>query len=455
MRDIVEAITNVGGTCFEVGGCVRDSFLNVESKDIDIEVYGLDADTLTNVLSEFGKVNTVGASFGVIKLTTETDDFDFTLPRRDSKVGNGHKGFTVEVDHNMTLLQASSRRDFTINSISRNVLMNEIYDPFNGEQDLKDGILRATSPLFADDPLRVLRGFQFAGRFDLTVAPITAELCSGLVNEFEHLSIERVWGEWFKWATKSTVPSSGLRFLKDTGWLSLFPELNDLVDVPQDPTWHPEGDVWVHTLHVVDDAVRVADRENLTGDDRAILILSALCHDLGKPSTTEMVDGRWRSRGHCEEGVDITRSFLESIGCPNSMIKVIEPLVDAHLFHASGDFTKRAVRRLALRLGDATISQLLWLIEADMGGRPPLQGGLSENALKLRDLAEGMNVVHDAPTPIMGGRHLIQLGLKPSELFGSILNHAFQAQLDGVFDNDVDGFEWLTNFVGTNNESNL
>ena len=449
MKNIIEAVTKSGGTCFEVGGCVRDSFLNAKSKDIDIEVFDISAETLMDVLKDFGKVCAVGASFGVIKLTTDDgQDFDFSLPRRDSKVGLLHRDFKVEVDSTMTLREASSRRDFTINSISRNILTGEILDIFGGVDDLKNRTLRATSPAFIEDPLRVLRGFQFAGRFDMDVDFDTANMCLDLIDEFKHLSIERVWTEFHKWATKSTVPSKGLKFLHDTGWLGLFPELRNLLCIPQDPVWHPEGDVWVHTLHVCDEAVRIADRENLSEDDRLILVLSALCHDLGKPNTTEMIDGRWRSRGHCEEGVDLTRSFLESIGCPNSVIKVVEPLVESHLFHASGDFTKRAVRRLALRLGDATIDQLLLLIEADMGGRPPLKGGLSDNALKLKALAEGMNVQKAPPKSIMGGKHLIQLGLFPSVEFGVILEQSFQAQLDGVFDNEIDGLEFLKTLLG-------
>ena len=448
MKNIIEKIDDVGGRCLLVGGCVRDSFLNVESKDIDIEVFNVDADTLTDVLKEFGKVCTVGASFGVIKLTTpDGEDFDFTLPRKDSKTDAGHKGFTVEVDHNMSIREASSRRDFTINSISQDILTGEIHDPFNGVEHLKAGILRATSPQFSEDPLRVLRGFQFAGRFNLDVEFDTGQMCLGLIDEFKHLSIERVWGEFHKWASKSKVPSKGLEFLHDTGWLGLFPELRDMLCIPQDPEWHPEGDVWVHTLHVVNEAVKIADREKLSEDDRVTLVLASLCHDMGKPKTTEMIDGRWRSRGHCEDGVPITRSFLESIGCNPSRIDVIESLVAEHLFHANGDFKKRGVRRLALRLGDATINQLLLLIEADMGGRPPLKGGLSDNAIKLKEMAEGLNVVSDAPTKIMGGKHLIKLGLTPSKKFGLILEQAFNAQLDGVFDNEVDGLEFLKNLI--------
>lgn len=448
MRHLIQSITNAGGKCFKVGGCVRDSFLNIPSKDIDIEVYNIDDKTLIDVLQEYGKVSTVGASFGVIKLTTPRgEDYDFTLPRKDSKVGDGHRGFHVEVDHNLTIKEASSRRDFTINAISQDILSYEIYDPFDGQYDLKCGRLRAVSPKFAEDPLRVLRGFQFAGRFDMVVDFPTANMCFDLIDEFKTISVERVWGEFYKWASKSIKPSSGLQFLHDTGWVGLFPELRDMLYIPQDPTYHPEGDVWVHTLHVCDEAVKIADRENLSDDERVILVLASLCHDLGKVTTTELIDGRWRSRGHCEAGVDLARSFLESIGCPESMIKVIEPLVEAHLFHINKDFSKRAVRRLSLKLGDANINQLLFLIEADHSGRPPLLGGLPESALKLKKMAGELNLNTESEKPIMMGRDLIQLGFKPSKEFGDILNKSFSAQLDGVFDNRIDGFEFLKTII--------
>ncbi|MFM9960447.1 MAG: HD domain-containing protein [Planctomycetaceae bacterium] len=258
------------------------------------------------------------------------------------------------------------------------------------------------------------------------------------------VSVERVWGEWHKWATRSTLPSRGLQALAESDCLDLYPELAALPGVPQDPQWHPEGDVWVHTRHVCDAASRIADRDALEDDERAILLFAALCHDLGKATTTEFFDGHWRAHGHCDAGVPLARTFLTRIGCPEAIIEVIEPLVAEHLVHAQRDMSARTVRRLAERLGKATIAQLVRLIEADMNGRPPLPGGLPPAVQTLVELAEGMNVDRSRPKPLILGRHLIALGHRPDVWFGEVLKQCFEAQLDGVFSTEIDGIEFLT-----------
>lgn len=237
---IITDIEAEGGTCYQVGGCVRDRLLGVAPKDIDVEVYAMKSDALISVLARYGKVSTVGAAFGVIKVRVGETEFDFSMPRRDSKSGAGHKGFIVETDSRMTLPEAAARRDFTINAISQDTQGN-IHDPYNGAADLEQRILRHVSPAFAEDPLRVLRGMQFAARFDMSVAQETAALCRSLLPAYGTLSIERVWTEWQKWATKGRVPSRGLSFLYRTGWINLYPELAALIGLPQEPEWHPEG----------------------------------------------------------------------------------------------------------------------------------------------------------------------------------------------------------------------
>lgn len=445
---IIDAITLAGGRAFEVGGCVRDGILGLPCKDLDIEVFHISAADLTVVLSRFGRVNEVGVSFGVIKLKiADGTEFDFTLPRRENKSGQGHRGFQVEVDHAMTLHEAAARRDFTINAISRCPQTGELHDPHGGLGDLERRILRATSSHFAEDPLRVLRGMQFAARFDLVLDQQTAELARTLRDEYPTLSLERVWGEWHKWATRSTLPSRGLQVLADSGWLNLYPELAALPGVPQDPQWHPEGDVWVHTLHVCDAAARIADRDALVGEERAVLLFAALCHDLGKATTTEFFDGHWRAHGHCEAGVPLSRSFLTCIGCPEALIEVVEPLVCEHLVHAQRDMSSRTVRRLADRLGKATITQLVRLIEADMNGRPPLPGGLPPAVQTLVELAESMNVDRSRPKPLILGRHLISLGHRPDVWFGEVLKQCFEAQLDGQFETEEHGLQFLTSLL--------
>lgn len=448
MNHILEAITKAGGDPIKVGGCVRDKLLGLESKDIDIEVFGLSAEDLCNVLRQFGKVGIVGESFGVIKLTTEEDNFDFSLPRRDNKTGRGHRGFQIKVDQNLTPTEAALRRDFTINAIGER-LDGKLVDPFGGEKDIKDRILRATSEHFSEDPLRVLRGFQFASRFQLIADTRTIEMCQQLITEADTIAIERTWGEWEKWGTKGTVPSLGLRFLANTNWITLHPELENLIGVPQDPEWHPEGCAWTHTLHVCDAAAHICEREGLKGEDRTTIILAALCHDLGKAlpehgGTTVFQNGRWRSPGHAEAGISLSRRFLERIGCLERIIERVLPLVAEHMVCTTvSEINDRMVRRLAVRLGKATIRELLLILEADHSGRPPLPGGLPPPAKGIIEIAKRLAVEAEKPKPIIGGRHLLDRGYTPGPFFGKVIGQCYEAQLDGRFSDEDDAVWFL------------
>lgn len=436
MKNVLDALVAAGGRPLFVGGCVRDELLNVESKDVDVEVYGLPLETLVDVLRPFGKVSEVGKSFGVVKLTTVDGDFDFTLPRLDNKSGTGHKGFDCVVDHTLTPKESAARRDFTMNSVAKTV-DGVLVDPFDGAADLRDRVLRATGPAFAEDPLRVLRGFQFAGRFEMTVEADTADMCRGLSGEFHDLPLERVSAEFLKWATKSVKPSMGLDFLKTVGWLELFPELFALVGVQQDPEWHPEGDVWAHTCMVVDEAADLANRDNLNDHDRTVLVLAALCHDLGKATTTAFTDGRWRAPGHASAGADLTESFLLSVGL-HQFVNEVVPLVVEHMAHCASDMSPRTVRRLANRVHPATVEQLARVVEADHSGRSPLPKGLPDAAKTMLVLSRELAVNNAKPKPVLMGRHLVELGHKPGPNFKVLLDRAFAAQLDGEF-SDVSG----------------
>jgi tRNA nucleotidyltransferase (CCA-adding enzyme) len=441
---IIRAIAEAGGVAYQVGGCVRDQILDRPNKDLDIEVFHLDAPTLVRLLSQFGRVNEVGVSFGVIKLHTgRHEEIDFTLPRRESKVGRGHRGFQVEVDHTMTVAEAAKRRDFTINAIYRNAHDHTLLDPHGGIPDLEARILRATSEHFSEDPLRVLRGMQFAARFNANMTNDTLAMCRTLSPEYDSLAVERVWHEWSKWATQGHVPSQGLRLLDQSTWINHYPELLALQGVLQDPTWHPEGDVWIHTLHVCDAAATIAERESLDGDERTILLLAALCHDLGKPATTVWSQGRWRSPEHAQAGVPIAEQFLRRIGCPAAIVDVVLPLVAEHLSHLQLPITARSVRRLAVRLGKASIVQLARLIEADLSGRPPLPARASDELRQLVELAKVNEVLHEKPPRLVQGRHLIELGYTPKRWFGKKLDDCYEAQLEGAFDNEASGIAFL------------
>lgn len=449
---ILKSIMAAGGRPYEVGGCVRDRLLGVAVKDVDIEVFQLGPERLIAVLRPFGRVDQVGMSFGVIKLRTRGGvELDFTLPRRESKSGRGHRGFQVELDHTMTIAEAAARRDFTINAIYRCPLEGQIVDPHGGQADLNAGILRATSHHFVEDPLRVLRGMQFASRFNFKLDPATRAMCQTLREEADTLVVDRVWQEWLKWATRSAYPGAGLTCLEETGWIAVYPELQAMVGVPQDPEWHPEGDVWVHTRLVCDAAATIAARDQLSDDERMVLLFAALCHDFGKPATTRFLDGHWRAHGHCEAGVELAERFLTRIGCPMRYIEQVKPLVAEHLVHVQPKFSPQSVRRLANRLAPASIIQLSRLIEADMNGRPPHPGGLPDSAQRLLELAGQLQLEKEKPRPIVQGRHIIQCGHEPAPWFGPVLKICFEAQLDGHFIDETGGIAFLTTLLDTQN----
>jgi len=445
LQKIVDRVVDLGGRALLVGGAVRD-FISTGAapKDFDVEIHGLSVDAVKKLLSDFGDVKAVGESFGVLKLTDdEHNDFDFSLPRRESKQGKGHKGFLVELDETMTPREAASRRDFTINSMMFDLATGQLDDPFNGQQDLEAGILRHTSDAFADDPLRPLRGMQFAGRFGFVIAPETCELTKTLVHEFHALSVERVWGEWHKWATKSRFPSKGIQALVDMGWDVLFPEIAVLKGLEQEASWHPEGCVLSHTMHTVDAALEIADRDGLVGDERAIALFGALCHDFGKSETTSLnEDGRIISHGHDRAGAPIAEAFMLRIGAPNSFLVAVPALVGEHMVHVSGNLCAKGVRRLADRIdGKTTIEMLDRIIEADHNGRPPLPKG--HPVPELMQLARELAVERSKPQPILAGRHLIALGMKPGVGFGKILKEAYELQLNGILCAEHEAVDWV------------
>jgi tRNA nucleotidyltransferase (CCA-adding enzyme) len=421
-----------------VGGFVRDSLLGIQSKDVDIEVYGMPVDAIVATLAPHFSLDVVGKSFGVIKIDNE---IDVSIPRRESKIGMGHRDFKIDPDPNMTVEDAAARRDFTINSMA----MREdgtIVDPFNGRRDLLLPVLRATSKAFQEDALRVLRAMQFAARFAGPIADHnTMDMARAMYSEFDFLPKERIWEEWKKFATKGRDAFYGFLVLTETEWIKHFPELNAMIGVPQDPEWHPEGCVWTHTVLVVQEAINIAIREQLGDEDRMILFFAALCHDMAKPATTKMEGGRWRAKGHCEQGADIAESFLNRIGAPKWLINHVKPLVVAHLVHSAGKPTDRAVRRLALRLRPSNINMLSMLIEADHSGRPPLPKG--NPFIEWTEAARKLNIAAVQPTPILRGRDLIAIGVKPGREMGPLLDKAFEAQLDGAFSNLDEAIVWF------------
>ena len=443
VRSVAELVKRAGGRALLVGGCVRDALLGLEPKDFDIECFGISASDLQAALKERFELDLVGLSFGVIKL--KHLEIDVALPRRETKLGLGHRAFEMEHDPTLTLEEASARRDFTVNAIYRDPLTDEILDPWNGRDDLAKRILRHVSPHFVEDPLRVLRGMQFVARFDLTPAPETIAICRGMTPE--NLARERLFEEWTKLLTKGVKISKGLAFLRDVGWVKYYPELERLIGCRQDPEWHPEGDVWNHTCCCLDAFARGRDQGSGIRDQAEDLVVgfAVLCHDFGKPACTayDPVKRRIRSLGHDEEGVEPTLSFLRRLTNEERLLKDVPPLVRLHMrpFAMWRDRSSDgAIRRLAAKV--VRIDRLIRVAAADDAGRPPFPSE-PEPLRWLAEQAERLRVADSAPKPIVQGRDLIALGMKPGVEFGKILKSAYEAQLDGKFGDLEGGIEYV------------
>jgi tRNA nucleotidyltransferase (CCA-adding enzyme) len=435
--NLAQAVRVEGGRALLVGGCIRDLLMGQEPKDWDVEVYGIEPNKLRALLDQIGLVNVVGEAFTVYKLGT---DLDVSLPRRERKSGRGHRAFVIEGDPSMTIEDASRRRDFTINAIMEDPLTGEVIDPFHGREDIESGILRAVSlETFAEDSLRVLRAAQFAARFEFRVHPDTVELCRSI--DLSDLPAERIWGEMEKLLLRARRPSIGL------GWLhalkaidQLFPELEMLIDVPQDPEWHPEGDVFVHTRLVTDRARELID--DLQYARQITVMLAALAHDFGKPATTEFIEGRLRSRGHEDAGVAPTATFLDRINIHTldgyDVRTQVIALVRDHL--KPGEFFKKrdevgdgAFRRLARK---CELDLLYRVAKADSLGRnadwvPRDKWFGSEAQEWFIQRAKELEVDQQPPAPILLGRHLLEMGLQPGPRIGEIIGKVYEQQMDG------------------------
>ncbi|MGQ9547010.1 MAG: CCA tRNA nucleotidyltransferase [Roseiflexus sp.] len=441
LAPLFAAIARVGGRPLIVGGTVRDLLLGLAPTDVDIEVYGVDGQTLAAALVSLGRVDAVGRSFGVLKMRLNGYNVDVALPSRRHPCPDGTPGTLPEYDPSLTPREALARRDFTINALALTP-SGDLIDHFDGRADLEARVLRHTSEAFGDDPLRVLRAMQLAARFALRLAPETAALCRTLLPQAVDLPSDRIWREWQKWALLGVFPSAGLRALDESGWLALYPELAALQGCPQHPRYHPEGDVWTHTLCVCDAAARIADRDALDDRERLTLIIAALCHDLGKPPTTVIADdGIPRSHGHAEAGVPLTQTFLVRIGAPHWIERRVTPLVREHLAHLNAQPTPRIVRRLAYRLAPATLQHWERLVEADASGRP--RHPPERPAARFLAVAEAEGAAASRPAPLVRGRDLMAAGIAPGPRLGVLLRRAYEAQLDGAFSTVEEGVAWV------------
>jgi len=443
-RAVAEAVRGRGGRALIVGGWVRDTLRGHPSKDIDLEVFGVEQGELPALLAGFGRVETVGQSFAVYKLVAQgtahlaqglspaNAAIDVALPRRDSKTGRGHKGFEVVGDPSMSFAEAARRRDFTINAISWDPLTGEHIDPFDGRRDLARRVLRAVDlSTFVEDSLRVLRAVQFAARFEFALDEPTAAVCRRM--PLDDLPAERIWGEIEKLLLQAARPSIGFALALDLGVVgSVLPEMLALRGCEQEPDWHPEGDVWTHTLMVIDQARALnpdLDRPRLLA-----VMLGAMCHDLGKPQTTALIDGKIRSPNHEEAGVQPTERLLDRLNVHTidgyDVRRQVLGLVAQHLkpgmFYNAPVVGDGAFRRLAQKVDMELLARLA---RADCLGRT---GEFDCSAMDwFIERARSLGVEHQPPKPLVLGRHLLRLGVEPGPRMGDILRSIYEKQLDG------------------------
>lgn len=447
-RAVARAVSRRGGRAFLVGGAVRDRLLGQDAKDADLEVYRVEPDALVSTLAELGRVNDVGRAFGILKLTRSGVTVDVGLPRRDSKVARGHRGFHVAADPFLSEVEACARRDLTINAILEDPLTGEVVDPFDGAADLRRRRLRHVSAAFVEDPLRVLRIVQFAARFDFGIDAETAALCRTL--DLSELPQERTWDEVKKWLLRGKRPSTGMHALIETGAITTFPELAALRGVPQDDHWHPEGDVFDHTALCLDHAVTMRDHVPRP----LAFMLAVLFHDLGKAPTTAWKNARLRAHAHDTGGEALARAACQRLSRESDLADEVVALVRLHLrpgqLGAQGAVSDAAVRRLAL---EADLRMLTAVADADGRGRALPVSACGDSSWLLEH-AERLRVRDGAPKPLLLGRHMIELGVRPGPRLGRLLAMVFERQLDGEITTLDEAIAWARELIARDDPAN-
>lgn len=423
-KKVAELVCQAGGRAYYVGGFVRDALLNIHNKDIDIEVHGVSHETLSETLDSLGERIAIGESFGVFNLKGYS--LDIAMPRKEEARGQGHRDFAIFVDPHIGTEAAARRRDFTVNSLMQDVLTGEIIDHFGGLEDLNKGILcHVNDASFPEDPLRVLRGAQFAARFRLKVAEETLQLCRSM--DLTHLPGERIEGELKKALLKAERPSLFFEILRHMDQLDVwFPELKALIGVGQHAVYHAEGDVWNHTMMVLDEAAKLRHR----ADNPYWFMLSALVHDFGKAVATAEKDGILHAYSHETEGLPLVEAFLRRITTESKLIRYVKNMTLLHMkpntiAHAS------SAPKVTTKLFDQSVDPegLICLALADDRGRISTRPTESTEDFLYERLAMFRELM---ARPYVMGRDLIEAGLKPGAEFTQILEYAHKLRLAGV-----------------------
>lgn len=438
---IAKKVNKIGGTAYFVGGYVRDKLLGIPNKDIDIEIHNIAPYILEDVLSEFGNIEarTVGNNFGIYNI--KGYDLDISLPRKEKATGKGHKDFEIVVDPFLSLEESAKRRDFTINALMEDILTGEIKDYFNGLHDLHSGIIRhIDDKTFIEDPLRVLRACQFAARFNFKIASETINLCKTM--DLSTLPKERIAGELTKALLKADKPSIFFDSMYECEQTEWFKEVYALKGIKQDSEYHPEGDVYNHTMSVLDQAGELFST-GIDNPDRYLpFMLSALCHDFGKVNTTEMNSkGRLCALNHETTGIPIANNFLNRIYNNKGFIKYVDNMIEYHM-KAHSYFNNLSRTKTTNLMFDKLLypKDFILLVYADSTGHD-----LDNLDNKQFDMFLGKAMMESGfltdryfdygkriSEPHITADDLIELGLKPSPIFREILDKSWNMHLKGV-----------------------